>query len=233
MNTQQYITLVNKDRTSVSSHTVCCVLGCSLEMFNQTPMSTLIPTPITPISASTYCHLPHKWLRYPVAIAGHVVRSHSSGTGFFKLQLQCVVGLSSVLSLVGHWSCNLKEKLNCFFDKSFYRTPMTMLLSPLHWQHRHIQQHPAAYSLPVASAGYNLPTLSSRVGSFKWAFRVVSIYKRLNSSPGSKNSSGSQRNPDDDVAFASSLATSTHTAAPRCLFPSSSKCWIQSADPIL
>jgi len=168
MKTQQYITLVNEERTSVPSYAECCVLGYSfLGMVKQTPMSTLIPNPITPLSASTYCHLPHKWLCYPVAIAGHVVRSHSSGTGFFKLQLQCVVGLSSVLSLVGHWSCNLKKKLISIVVKTFYRTPMTMLLSPLHLQHRHTQQHPAAYSHPVASAGYILPTLSSRVGSFK------------------------------------------------------------------
>ena len=41
------------------------------------------------------------------------------------------------------------------------------------------------------------------------------------------------KNPDDDVAFASSLATSTHTAVHRCCLPSSSKCWILSADSTL
>ena len=148
---------------------LCATSDQSFVIFNnrRTPMSTPIPAPTTPVSVSIYSHVPYLWFRYPVAIAGHVVRSHIPGTGFFKLQLQCVVGLSFVLSLVGRWSCNLKKTFFCASKASISLTPMTMLLSPLHRQHRHTQQHPAAYSLPVASAGNYLPVLPSRAGPFK------------------------------------------------------------------
>jgi len=129
------------------------ICDLSLNLLNRTPMSTLDSTPIIPVSASLISHHPHLWLRYPVAIAGHVVRSLSTGTGFFKLQLQCVVGLSHEVSMVIHWSCNLKKKLSNSRQNLFFRTPMTMLLSPLHWQHRHTERRPAARSHPVASAG--------------------------------------------------------------------------------
>jgi hypothetical protein len=123
-------------------------------------MSTLTPTPTAPITASLASHSSLLWLCKPVAIAGHVIRSLSFGTDFFKLQLQYEISLSSLSLLVSRWSCNLKKE----------------------------------------TCGH---------------------------------SSNLRTNPDDDVAFASLWATSTHTAAHRCFLPSSRKCWILSADSTL
>ena len=128
---------------------------------SRTPMSTLTPTPMIPFTASLASHSTLLWLYRPVAIAGHIVRPLSFGAGFFKLQLQYVVGLLPLLLLVSYWSCNLKK-------------------------------------------------------IFHGLAHVFTL-----------------KNPDDDVAFASSLATSTHTAAHRCCLPSSRKCWILSADSTL
>ena len=132
------------------------IIACSVSTEkNRTPMSTLTPTPMTPFTASLISHNTLMWLCNPVAIAGHVNRSLSLGTGFFKLQLQLAEGALLVPMLVNRWSCNLKKHfMGIRFRLLNDRTPMTVLLSPLHMQHRHIQQLSAAVYRPVASAGY-------------------------------------------------------------------------------
>lgn len=125
-----------------------------LNSIKRTPMSTLNPTSITPITASlSNCHAT-AWHRYPVAIAGQVSRSLSFGTGFFKLQLQYVVSLLLSPLLVSRWSCNLKTLISGTVNLLVpYRTPMTMLLSPLHQQHRNIAAHRCF--LPSSSKCWN------------------------------------------------------------------------------
>ena len=141
------------------------------ELNKRTPMSTLYSTSFHSIVASLCSHHTLMWLCYPVVIAGHKFRSLSFGTGFFKLQLQPYQGalflpLLACCSLALRWSCNLKKIFKVFKDELIcYRTPMTMLLSPLLLQHRQLAAH-RCLPTPVASAGKCLPTPPSGVGPF-------------------------------------------------------------------
>ena len=129
------IALLSKDvllQTSASS---------DVELNGRTPMPTLYPT-FHPMLASLTSHRTLMWLCYPVAIAGHYPRSLSFGTGFFKLQLQYFIHWFTLSSVVSYWSCNLKKIFTGMIDQLIcFRTPMTMLLSPLYLQHRHLAAH--------------------------------------------------------------------------------------------
>ena len=148
--------LAKKENQHGYSYALLCDASASiiLNTIERTPMSTLKPTSLTPITASlSNCHA-HAWHRYPVAIAGQVSRSLSFGTGFFKLQLQYVVSLLLSPLLVSRWSCNLKKLILGTVNLLVpYRTPMTMLLSPLHQQHRNIAAHRCF--LPSSSKCWN------------------------------------------------------------------------------
>ena len=160
------------DSASMSNSRLSVSCASSVSGLNErTPMSTLYPTSFHSIVASLCSHYTLMWLCYPVVIAGHKSRSLSFGTGFFKLQLQPYQGalflpLLACFSPAHRWSCNLKKIFEGFrYQVSSYRTPMTMLLSPLLLQHRQLAAH-RCLPTPVASAGKCLPTPPSGVGPF-------------------------------------------------------------------
>lgn len=137
--------------------------GFSIHDSQRTPMSMLDSTPITPVSVSSKCHLTFKWPVTSAAIAEKVFRPLPLEAGLFKLQLQRSACSRVVISIARRWSCNLKS------FKFTYRTPMSMLHSPLHWQHRRTAAH-RCLSYSSSKCWKILPTPTPGVGSFKEAF---------------------------------------------------------------